>query len=193
MMGSSLEGAGRMRVILTQDQIRRRVAELGSELSDHYRGLNPVVIPLLKGGFIFGADLVRAMAGVEMQIEFLGAQSYGSGVVSSGEVRLTLDASMPLAGRHVLMIEDIVDSGNTLAYIHRLIRSRKPASLRTVVLLDKTDARKVEVEVDWVGFSIPDRFVYGYGLDHPGGVGRNLQHIVALEGPPGDGGSEGIS
>lgn len=170
----------RVEILISREEIDRRVRELGSEISREYLGLEPVVIPLLKGGFMFAADLVRALD-IDLQIDFLGAASYGSSTLSSGEVRLTLDSSMPLAGRHVLMVEDIVDTGVTLAYIHRLIRSRKPASLRTAVLLDKRARREVEVEVDWIGFDIPDRFVYGYGLDSPGGFGRNLENIVVLE------------
>jgi hypoxanthine phosphoribosyltransferase len=165
-------------VIISGDQVAKRIKELGSELTEYYNGKNPVVIPLLKGGFMFAADLIREMK-IDLQLEFLGAASYGDQTITSGEVRLTLDTTMPLAGRHVLLVEDIVDTGLTLAYIYRLLHSRNPESLRTVVLLDKVDRREVEVEVDWVGFAIPDRFVFGYGLDSDGGLNRNLRHIVA--------------
>lgn len=166
-------------VLIPSNEIRKRVSELGKVLSEHYRGREVVVIPLLRGGFMFAADLVRSMD-VQLQIEFLGASSYGEQTESSGEVRLTLDTMLPLSGRDVLLVEDIVDTGLTLAYIQKLIRSRNPASLHTVVLLDKKARRRAEVEVDRVVFSIPDRFVFGYGLDINGGYGRNLSDIVAL-------------
>lgn len=165
-------------VLISSDEIRQGIQEMGKTLSDYYLGKKIVVIPLLKGGFMFAADLIRSME-VQLQIEFLGAASYGEQTESSGEVRLTLDTTLPLSGRDVLLVEDIVDTGLTLAYIQRLIKSRDPTSLHTVVLLDKKVRRKVEVEVDRVVFNIPDRFVFGYGLDSPGGFGRNLSDIVA--------------
>ena len=170
----------RWEVLIPSSEITGRIEELGRELSELYRGLKPVVIPLLRGGFMFAADLVRAMD-TELQVEFLGASSYGEQTESSGEVRLTLDTTLPLAGRHILLVEDIVDTGLTLAYIQKLLNSRRPASLRTVVLLDKRARRKVEAHVDRVVFDIPDRFVFGYGLDSPGGFGRNLPDVVAMK------------
>jgi len=167
-------------VLISAEEIRERIGELGRELAEQYSGLNPVVIPLLRGGFMFAADLVRAMD-TDLQVEFLGASSYGEQTESSGEVRLTLDTALPLAGRHILLVEDIVDTGLTLAYIQQLINSRKPASLHTVVLLDKRARRKVEAKVDRVVFDIPDRFVFGFGLDSPGGFGRNLPDVVAMK------------
>lgn len=166
-------------VVIEGSEIRRAIADLGRELSGMYRGKRPVIIPLLRGAFVFAADLVRAMD-TELQVEFIGAVSYGAKTESSGEVRLTLDTNLPLAGRHVILVEDIVDTGLTLAYIQRLLRSRDPASLLTVVMLDKRDRRVVEVEVDRSLFDIPDRFVFGYGLDSPGGFHRNLPDVVAL-------------
>jgi hypoxanthine phosphoribosyltransferase len=172
-------GADDLEVLIPADEIARRVRGLGRELSKTYRGCSPVVIPLLRGGFMFAADLVRSMD-VRLQVEFLGAASYGDQTTSSGEVRLTLDTNLPLSGRHVLLVEDIVDTGLTLAYIQKLLISREPASLRTVVLLDKKVPRKVEAAVDRCLFEIPDRFVFGYGLDSPGGYDRNLRDIVAV-------------
>lgn len=166
-------------VLINAGRIRDGVQKVGAELTEIYRGIRPVVIPLLRGGFMFAADLVRSMD-VDLQIEFIGAASYGEQTESSGEVRLTLDTTLPLTGRHVLLVEDIVDTGLTLAYIQKLIKSREPASLRTVVLLDKKIRRKVDVDVDRVIFEIPDRFVFGYGLDSPGGFNRNLSDIVAI-------------
>lgn len=166
-------------VLIPAEEIARSVRELGRELAVLYEGRRPVVIPLLRGGFMFAADLVRAMR-TDLQIEFLGAASYGEQTSSSGEVRLTLDTTLPLSGRDVLLVEDIVDTGLTLAYIQKLLTSRRPASLRTVALLDKRARRVVEARVDHVVFQVPDRFVFGYGLDSPGGFGRNLPDIVAL-------------
>lgn len=167
-------------ILISAEEIEKGVRALGSKLTEVYRDLRPVVIPLLRGGFMFASDLVRYMD-ADVQIEFLGAASYGEQTESSGEVRLTLDTTLPLSGRHVLLVEDIVDTGLTLAYIQKLIRSREPASLRTVVLLDKRERRQVDVEVDDVVFTIPDRFVFGYGLDRPGGLGRNLSEIMAFK------------
>ncbi len=168
-----------LEILVPAAEIESGVRKLGRKLSDVYRGKELVVIPLLKGGFMFASDLVRYMD-VNIQIEFLGAASYGEETISSGEVRLTLDTTMPLSGRHVLLVEDIVDTGLTLAYIQKLIKSRNPASLRTAVLLDKRARRQVEVEVDEIVFNIPDRFVFGYGLDSPGGYNRNLSDIVTI-------------
>jgi hypoxanthine phosphoribosyltransferase len=166
-------------ILIPSSEIAEGVSSLGASLSKFYRDRSIVVIPLLKGGFMFAADLVRAMD-VDLQMEFLGASSYGEQTESSGEVRLTLDTTLPLKGRDVLLVEDIVDTGLTLAYIQKLIRSRNPASLHTAVLLDKKARRRVDVQVDRAVFSIPDRFVFGYGLDSQGGYGRNLPDIVAL-------------
>ncbi len=169
-----------LELLISSSEIEKGVRELGARLTNIYGGRKLVVIPLLKGGFMFASDLVRSMA-LDIQIEFLGAASYGEQTRSSGEVRLTLDTTLPLKGRDVLLVEDIVDTGLTLAYIQKLIRSREPASLRTVVLLDKRAGRQVDVEVDEVVFDIPDRFVFGYGLDSPGGFHRNLSDIVTLK------------
>jgi hypoxanthine phosphoribosyltransferase len=166
-------------IIVREEEIAVRVRQLALEIAEFYRGVRPVVIPLLKGGFVFAADLIREID-LEMSLEFLGASSYGEETASSGEVRLTLDTSAPLSGKNVLLVEDIVDTGLTLAYIQKLIGSRAPASLRTAVLLDKRARRRVDVEVTWTGFVIPDRFVFGYGLDGPGGSCRNLRNVVAL-------------
>jgi hypoxanthine phosphoribosyltransferase len=167
-------------VLIPSDRIQEGIQKLGEELTDIYKGKKIVVIPLLKGGFMFAADLIRSMD-VDLQVEFLGAASYGQQTESSGEVRLTLDTTLPLAGRDVLLVEDIIDTGLTLAYIQRLIKSRNPASLRTVVLLDKRARRRVDVEVEMCVFNIPDRFVFGYGLDSPGGLSRNISDLVALK------------
>ena len=169
----------RHEILVHREEIARRTEAMAREITDAYSGQTPGLMPLLKGAFVFAADLARRVE-LDLQIEFLGASSYGGATETSGEIRLTLDTSTPLSGRHVLIVEDIVDTGLTLAYIQKLIRSRGVASLRTAVLLDKRCRRRAEVDLDWVGFVIPDRFVFGYGLDGPGGLYRNLPDITAL-------------
>jgi hypoxanthine phosphoribosyltransferase len=166
-------------ILVSASEITEKVKRLGAELTELYAGEEVVVIPLLRGAFMFAADLVRAMA-LPVRVEFLGAASYGEETVSSGEVRLTLDTSFPLHGRNVLVVEDIVDTGLTLAYIQKLLKSRNPKSIRSVVLLDKPSRRTVKVDLHRTLFTIPDKFVVGYGLDGPGGFWRNLPDIVAL-------------
>jgi hypoxanthine phosphoribosyltransferase len=166
-------------VLISAESIAARVREIAGAVSLRYAGGDIVAVPVLRGAFVFAADLLRSVRGVDVTIDFLGVSSYGSATETSGETRLTLDTTIPLAGRNVLLIEDIVDTGLTLAYIQKLLRSRGTASLSTAALLDKGCRRRVAVDVDWIGFEIPDRFVYGYGLDGPGGSGRNLPDIVA--------------
>ncbi len=166
-------------ILVSASEIIEKVNKLGAELTELYAGEEVVVIPLLRGAFMFAADLVRAMD-LPVRVEFLGAASYGEETVSSGEVRLTLDTSFPLHDRNVLVVEDIVDTGLTLAYIQKLLKSRNPKSIRSVVLLDKPSRRMVEVDLHRTLFTIPDKFVVGYGLDGPGGLWRNLPDIVAL-------------
>ncbi len=166
-------------VLVSEQEISEKVNKLGAELTELYSGEEVVVIPLLRGAFMFAADLIRAMA-VPVRVEFLGVASYGEETVSSGEVRLTLDTSFPLHDKNILIVEDIVDTGLTLAYIQKLLQSRKPRSIRSVVLLDKPSRRTVKVDLHRTLFTIPDKFVVGYGLDGPGGFWRNLPDIVAL-------------
>lgn len=166
-------------VLVSASEITKQINKLGLELTELYDGEEVVVIPLLRGAFMFAADLIRVMD-VPVRVEFLGAASYGEETVSSGEVRLTLDTSFPLHDKNVLIVEDIVDTGLTLAYIQKLLQSRNPRSIRSVVLLDKPSRRTVEVDLYRTLFTIPDKFVVGYGLDGPGGFWRNLPDIVAL-------------
>ncbi|MCD4708873.1 MAG: hypoxanthine phosphoribosyltransferase [Candidatus Sabulitectum sp.] len=166
-------------VLVSASEISEKIMELGVELTELYAGEEVVVIPLLRGAFMFAADLIRVMD-VPVRVEFLGAASYGAETVSSGEVRLTLDTSFPLHDKNVLIVEDIVDTGLTLAYIQKLLKSRNPRSIRSVVLLDKPSRRLVEADLHRTLFTIPDKFVVGYGLDGPGGFWRNLPDIVAL-------------
>jgi hypoxanthine phosphoribosyltransferase len=164
--------------LLSKEAIGRRVLELGKELSRVYADENPVLVNILKGGFIFLADLVRAM-NVRCELDFMVVSSYEDKTDSSGVVRILSDLGVNIAGRHVLIVEDIVDTGLTLEYIRELLLSRNPKSLRIVTLLDKAQKRKVSVPIDFVGFEIPDEFVVGYGLDYAQRY-RNLPYITVL-------------
>jgi hypoxanthine phosphoribosyltransferase len=168
-----------MKPLISAEDIEARTREVGAELSAIYGDSEVVVVPVLKGSFMFAADLVRAMR-CKVTVDFIGASSYGESTESSGEVRLTMDTSVPLSGKQVLLVEDIVDTGLTLAYIQKLIKSRSPAGLLTVALLDKPSRRVVPVETFRVLFRIPDHFVVGYGLDGPGGLYRNLPYVAVL-------------
>ena len=153
-----------IKVLYTKEAIAARVEELGEEISRDYAGKEIVLIGVLKGSFIFLADLVRAIR-VPLSCEFLSVSSYGNAKRSSGEVKLNLDITEPLAGKHILIVEDIIDSGMTLQFLIELLGVRHPASLKVCALLDKPHARKSEAKVDYAGFSIADEFVVGYGLD----------------------------
>ena len=168
-----------MKPLISPESIEARIREVGAELSAIYGDDEVVVVPVLKGSFVFAADLVRAMR-CNVTVDFIGASSYGESTESSGEVRLTLDTSVPLAGKQVLLVDDIVDTGLTLAYIQKLINSRSPAGLRTVAFLDKPARRVVPVETFRVLFRIPAHFVVGYGLDAPGGLYRTLPYVAVL-------------
>lgn len=155
---------GTGRVHIDADAIAGRVAELGRRIADDYAGLDLHLICVLNGAFIFMADLVRVIDR-PLTLDFLSVSSYGSGTESSGEVRLVKDLELSLKGRHVLLVEDIVDTGLTMQYLLSYLKGRGPASLRVATLLSKPSRRKVEVRIDYVGFTIDDAFVYGYGLD----------------------------
>ena len=167
-------------VLLSEEAIRRRVAELGREVSAKYVGEVPILVNILKGGFIFLADLVRAMD-VDCEVDFMVVSSYADRTESSGVVRILSDLGLNIENRHVLIVEDIVDTGLTLEYLRELLLARSPASLRVVTLLDKVERRKVPVPLDFVGFRIPDEFVVGYGLDCAQRF-RNLPYITILDG-----------
>lgn len=167
-----------LRVFLTSEQIQRRVQELGKEIDADY-GDGPVyLIAILKGACFFMADLARAMK-TPARIDFMGISSYGKGKTSSGEVRLMKDLDTSIEGQHVLIVEDIVDSGVTLNYLVNLLKQRKPASVKIAALLDKPDRRLRPVDVAYLGFQIPDEFVVGYGLDYAEDY-RNLKDICVL-------------
>lgn len=165
-------------VLLTEEQIQARVSELGARLSVDYDGLDPVLISVLKGSIVFLADLVRGVE-VPLSIDIMEVSSYGAATETSGQVRILKDLSNPIEGRHVLVVEDIIDTGLTLNYLLRYLREKGPASLRVCCLLDKPARRLTEIPIDYIGFSIPDRFVVGYGLDY-GERYRNLPYVGVL-------------
>ncbi len=154
----------RITPLLTEAQIRIRVQELGAQLTQDYAGKDLVVIGLLNGVFPFIADLVRAMD-MDLNVSFMQVASYGGGTESTGEVHILKDLDRGIQGRHALVVEDIVDTGLTLFKVGNLLKDREPASLKVCTLLDKPSRRKVQVPVDYVGFTIEDHFVVGYGLD----------------------------
>jgi hypoxanthine phosphoribosyltransferase len=168
-----------MKTLISADRIAARVAELGAAITRDYAGKELVLVCVLKGSFVFAADLARAI-NLPLRIEFLGVQSYGDGTVSSGEARITLDIAHPLAGRHVLLVEDIVDTGLTLSFLLETLSSRHPASLKVCSLLHKPARQRIPVALDYLGFTLEDAFVVGYGLDHAG-LHRNLPHIGVMD------------
>ena len=168
------------RVFISSDKIQARIQEIGKQIDADYDGGPVYLIGILKGACMFLADLARAMK-TPARIEFMGISSYGRGKTSSGEVQVTKDLDVSIEGHHVIVIEDIVDSGVTLSYLVQLLQSRKPKSLKLATLLDKPERRQRPVHVDYVGFQIPDEFVVGYGLDYAEDY-RNLPDVCILEG-----------
>ncbi|MGX8941467.1 hypoxanthine phosphoribosyltransferase [Symbiopectobacterium sp. Eva_TO] len=154
-------------VMIAEADVRARVSALGQEISQHYRGSDSdlVLVGLLHGSFIFMADLCRAID-VSHEVDFMTASSYGSGTSSTRDVKILKDLDEDIRGKHVLIVEDIIDSGNTLSKVREILRLREPESLAICTLLDKPERREVDVKVEWVGFSIPDEFVVGYGIDY---------------------------
>jgi hypoxanthine phosphoribosyltransferase len=165
--------------LLTAEQIADRVAELGAELSEDYAGKSPLLVGILKGAWMFLADLTRAIT-IPHQCDFIQVSSYGSETKSSGEVRFLTDLSTPIAGRHVLLVEDIVDTGLTLSNIVNRLKEREPATIAVCSLLDKPDRREVVVHISYLGFTVPNKFVVGYGIDWDEKF-RHLPYIGYLE------------
>jgi hypoxanthine phosphoribosyltransferase len=165
-------------VLYSREAIRERVLELGEEVSRAYEGRDLVVVGVLKGAFVFMADLVRALR-IPCRIDFVRVASYGSGMETSGRIELTKDIEIPIAGKDVLIVEDIVDTGFTLTYLVESLRSRNPRSLKVCAFLDKRLRRKVPFEADFVGFTMDDGFVIGYGLDFDE-QGRFLPDVCIL-------------
>ena len=166
-------------VLIDEAALQRRVHELGQTISAEYAGKDLLLISVLKGSMVFMADLMRAIA-IPHAIDFMATSSYGAEVTSKGVVRILKDLNEPIAGRNIIIVEDIIDSGNTLSYLSRILHERGPATLRILTLLDKPDRREVEIPVDWVGFSIPNHFVVGYGLDY-NEIYRNLPYLGVLK------------
>lgn len=167
------------KVLLSEDAIRRRILELGEQITADYAGKEILMIGVLRGAVVFMADLARAV-NVPVSIDFMAVSSYGSGTQSSGVVRIIKDLDEDITGQEVLVVEDIVDTGLTLTYLFENLKSRNPASIRLCTLLNKPDRRKIAVEIDYNGFTIPDQFVVGYGLDY-GERYRNLPFIGILK------------
>lgn len=168
-----------MNVLLDSEQIQKRITELAAEIEAAYPADEEVhLVGVLKGGFVFMADLVRAMS-ARVTLDFIAVSSYQHSTRSSGEVRLIKDVDARLEGRHVIIVEDIVDTGLTLTYLQDILRARSPKSLRTACLLSKPSRRLVDVKVEYIGFTIEDKFVVGYGLDYAERY-RNLPHIAVL-------------
>ena len=167
-------------VLIDETQLQQRVSGLAEQLTADYADKDDLLlICVLKGGYVFLSDLSRALSRPH-EIDFMAVSSYGAGTSSSGAVQIVLDLKQPLADRHVLIVEDIIDSGRTLAYMRRNLLARGPASLRICTLLNKPERREVDVPVDYIGFDIPDEFVVGYGLDF-GEIYRNLPYIAVLK------------
>jgi len=167
-----------LRVLISAEQIHARIQELGAQIDRDYAGEPVYLICILKGACIFLADLARAVK-TSARIEFIGISSYGKSKSSSGEVKLTKDLDVSIEGHHVIIVEDIVDTGITLGYLAKVMSQRKPATLRIATLLDKPERRQSAVKVDYVGFKIPDEFVVGYGLDYAEDY-RNLKDVCVL-------------
>ena len=168
------------KILISEKELQTRIAELGQAINATYTDDDkPLLVCVLKGAFMFLADLVRHLE-MRHEVDFMEISSYGSGTTSSGVVRILLDLEQNIEGRHVLIVEDIIDSGRTLDYVMRNLRTRKPASLRICTLLNKPSRREIDIPVDWVGFEVPDEFVAGYGLDFSE-VYRNLPFIGVLK------------
>ena len=166
-------------VLFTEEQLARRVGELAHQITQDYQGREIVLISVLRGSFVFMADLCRRID-LPCTVDFMSVSSYGTGTSSSGQVQITKDLSGNIEGKDILVVEDILDSGNTLSYLLRVLEQRGPASVRLCTLLDKPDRRVKPVEVHYSGFTIPDAFVVGYGLDYAEHY-RNLPYIGILK------------
>ncbi len=166
-------------VLIREAELRARVADLGGQISADYDGKTPLLVGILKGAAIFLSDLIRHIT-IPCMLDFIATSSYGTATESSGIVRILKDLDQSIEGRHVLVVDDIIDTGFTMDYLLETLKARYPASLRVCALLDKVSRRRRHVPIDYRGFEIPDRFVVGYGLDC-GGIYRNLPFICVLK------------
>ncbi|MDI6740848.1 MAG: hypoxanthine phosphoribosyltransferase [Candidatus Edwardsbacteria bacterium] len=165
--------------LITRDELQKRIAALGKRISRDYKGKRPVLVGVLRGSFVFLADLIRAIV-IPVEVDFISVESYGGATASSGVVRMLQDLNTSIKGRHVILVEDIVDTGLTLHYLIDNMKTREPKTLAVCALLDKREKRKVKVPIKYTGFVIPDRFVVGYGLDFAQ-LHRNIPHISWIE------------
>ena len=168
-----------LNVLVTEEELAKRVNEMGAELFDKFADKNPIFVGVLKGCFIFMADLVRATQ-IKSELEFIGLSSYNSGTSSSGVVEITRDLQKDITDRHVIVVEDILDSGNTLSFLKKLLEAKGAASVTIVTLLDKPARRQKAITADYAGFVVPDEFVVGYGLDYDQQY-RNVPYIGVLK------------
>ena len=166
-------------IYFTEQQLADKVAELGARITEDYRDKNPLIVSVLKGSYVFMADLTRKID-TPCNVDFMVVSSYGKGTKTSGEVQIIKDIEQPIDGRDLLIVEDILDSGNTLFYLMEILKARKPASIRICTLMDKPERRTQPIVADYVGFEIPDAFVVGYGLDYAEKY-RNLPYVGILK------------
>jgi len=167
------------RVLFTEQELKDRVAEIAAQIDKDYAGKEPMLISVLRGSFIFMADLARSIT-LPCTVDFMAVSSYGAGTTSSGQVKITKDLSESIEGRDIIVVEDILDSGNTLSYLFQLLQARHPASVRLCTLLDKPSRRTKPITADYTGFTVDDLFVVGYGLDYAEKY-RNLPYIGILK------------
>ena len=169
----------KLRILLTRGEIEAGIDKLASKIRKDYLGKHPILICVLKGSFVFASDLVRRL-NFPLDIDFVQLSSYGAGTESSGKIRVVHQLSSPIEGRHVLVIEDIVDTGTTIVFLMNYLHKKNPASLKLCALTSKPSRRKIEAPIDYLGFNVPDKFVVGYGLDFDEKF-RNLPDICVLE------------
>ena len=167
------------RILYTEEELRDRVRALGRQITADYAGREPLLVSVLRGSYIFMADLTRAID-LDVSVDFMAVSSYGVGTASSGQVEIKKDLSDSIKGKDLLIVEDILDSGNTLYYLMDVLRARKPASIRICTLMDKPERRAKPITVDYVGFTVPDAFIVGYGLDYAEKY-RNLPYVGVLK------------
>ncbi len=168
-----------LKTYISEEQLQQKIQSIGAELTKKFQGKKVIAVCVLKGSFLFFSDLIRQI-NTDITCEFFGVSSYHGGTTSSGEVKVTLDLANPIEGQHVILVEDIVDTGLTMNYLIKSMESRKPASITTVTLLEKPEALKVPCKLDYVGFKITNEFVVGYGLDYQGYY-RNLPYIAQVQ------------
>lgn len=176
-----MPNTGIARILITEDEIRTTVERLGAEITEFYKGMTEelVVIGLLRGSFVFMADLIRQIK-LPLVVDFMAVSTYGDGTVSSGDVKVAMDLDESIEGRDILLVEDIVDTGNTFSKIIRMMNNRNPRSVRVCTFLDKPSRRTAHVDIDFCGITIPNEFVCGYGLDYAQRY-RNLPYVGVLQ------------